>query len=48
MIDRRLLRVVLAALVLVAMGGLARAAEGGPPPYQNDLQRLAEILGALH
>jgi uncharacterized protein (TIGR02301 family) len=48
MIDRRLLRVVLAAVVLVGMGGLARAAEGGPPPYQNDLQRLAEILGALH
>src|SRR5215470_14766256 len=26
----------------------ARAIEGGPAPYDNDLQRLAEILGALH
>ena len=26
----------------------ARAIEGGPAPFDNDLQRLAEILGALH
>ena len=36
MIDSRLIRVIVLA------------AEGGPPPYQTDLQRLAEILGALH
>lgn len=39
----------------LAVGGLgpgpARAAgptEGAPPPYDGDLMRLAEILGALH
>jgi len=26
----------------------ARAIEGGPAPYDVDLQRLAEIMGALH
>ena len=26
----------------------ARAAEGGPAPFDGDLQRLSEILGALH
>lgn len=26
----------------------ARAVEGGPAPFDHDLQRLAEILGALH
>jgi uncharacterized protein (TIGR02301 family) len=29
-------------------GGPARAAEGGPAPFDGDLQRLSEILGALH
>jgi uncharacterized protein (TIGR02301 family) len=48
MIDNRLIRVIVLAIVVAATGGLARAAEGGPPPYQADLQRLAEILGALH
>jgi uncharacterized protein (TIGR02301 family) len=28
--------------------GPGRAIEGGPAPFDNDLQRLAEILGALH
>ncbi|MFG1347010.1 TIGR02301 family protein [Xanthobacter autotrophicus DSM 431] len=38
------------AAVLV-LSGPARAAapsEGAPPPYDGDLMRLAEILGALH
>jgi uncharacterized protein (TIGR02301 family) len=34
--------------VLLCLGALpARAVEGGPAPYDADLQRLAEILGAL-
>jgi uncharacterized protein (TIGR02301 family) len=48
MIDSRFMRALAFAAALAAIGSLARAAEGGPPPYQADLQRLAEILGALH
>jgi uncharacterized protein (TIGR02301 family) len=48
MIGPKLLRTIVLAVALGASGALARAAEGGPPPYQADLQRLAEILGALH
>ena len=48
MIDSRLIRALVLALAVAATGSFARAAEGGPPPYQTDLQRLAEILGALH
>jgi uncharacterized protein (TIGR02301 family) len=48
MIDSKLVRIFLLAIMVTATGDLARGAEGGPPPYQNDLQRLAEILGALH
>jgi uncharacterized protein (TIGR02301 family) len=41
-------RIVIAAfIVLAAAGGLARA-EAPRVPYDADLQRLAEILGALH
>jgi len=29
-------------------GPPARAIEGGPAPFDGDLMRLAEILGALH
>jgi uncharacterized protein (TIGR02301 family) len=43
----RLIRALVLAAALMAPGA-AGAAEGGPPPYQADLQRLAEILGALH
>ena len=39
---------LLASIVLAAAGAPARAAEGGPAPYDRDLQRLAEILGSLH
>jgi uncharacterized protein (TIGR02301 family) len=39
---------LLASILLAAAGMPARAAEGGPAPYDRDLQRLSEILGALH
>jgi uncharacterized protein (TIGR02301 family) len=40
----------LAALAVIAclLTAPARAVEGGPAPFDADLQRLAEILGALH
>jgi uncharacterized protein (TIGR02301 family) len=37
-----------ASIILAIAGGPARAAEGSAAPYDRDLQRLAEILGALH
>jgi len=39
---------IIAVMALAAAGSPARAIEGGPAPYDGDLQRLAEILGALH
>ena len=48
MIDPKFTRALVLAIGLATASGPARAAEGGPPPYQADLQRLAEILGALH
>jgi uncharacterized protein (TIGR02301 family) len=39
---------IAAAIVLAAAQPIARAAESAPAPYDGDLQRLAEILGALH
>lgn len=42
-------RAVAIALVIAGIaGGPARAIEGGPAPFDADLMRLAEILGALH
>ena len=35
-------------IALAAASAPARAIEGGPAPFDGDLQRLAEILGALH
>ena len=35
-------------VMLAAAGAPVRAQEGGPAPFDGDLQRLAEILGALH
>ena len=43
---KRTLAVAIAVAVLA--GAPARAIEGGPAPFDDDLQRLAEILGALH
>ena len=45
MFKRALIIVIIA---LTAAQSPARAVEGGPAPYDGDLQRLAEILGALH
>jgi uncharacterized protein (TIGR02301 family) len=39
---------ILAAVFLALPGAPARAVEGGAAPFDNDLQRLSEILGALH
>ena len=33
---------------LLLLAAPARAVEAGPAPFDNDLARLAEILGALH
>src|SRR2546423_11933831 len=35
-------------LVLSATAAHAQATQGGRAPYESDLQRLSEILGALH
>jgi uncharacterized protein (TIGR02301 family) len=35
-------------LAFTATGALAQPAAGGRAPYEGDLQRLSEILGALH
>ena len=42
----RALAIALTALAIAAAP--ARAIEGGPAPYDGDLMRLSEILGALH
>jgi uncharacterized protein (TIGR02301 family) len=34
--------------LLICLALPARAQDGTPAPFDNDLQRLAEILGALH
>lgn len=39
---------VVGTLMLSLIAAPARAVEGGPAPFDGDLQRLAEILGALH
>jgi uncharacterized protein (TIGR02301 family) len=43
-------RTVTIALVALSLSGALTpaAAEGGPAPFDADLMRLAEILGALH
>ena len=38
----------IAIVALAAAAGPARAAENPTAPFDGDLQRLAEILGALH
>lgn len=39
---------LLATVMLTAIAGPAHAAPSGPAPLDGELQRLAEILGALH
>ncbi|MBX6424593.1 MAG: TIGR02301 family protein [Variibacter sp.] len=41
-------RIVAGFCLLLALAGAVAAAESGAAPYDRDLQRLAEILGALH
>ena len=36
------------AILLTLLAAPARALDGDAAPFDNDLQRLAEILGALH
>jgi uncharacterized protein (TIGR02301 family) len=43
---KRTLTIALVALTVAAVP--ARAIEGGPAPFDGDMMRLAEILGALH
>lgn len=43
---RRVLTIAVLAMTVAASP--ARAIEGGPAPYDGDLMRLSEILGALH
>jgi uncharacterized protein (TIGR02301 family) len=38
----------LASILLLLAGAPAGADENTPAPFDNDLQRLAEVLGALH
>lgn len=47
---RLLLRSALSAALLLglALPAGAQATQGAAPPYEGDLLRLAEILGALH
>lgn len=39
---------ILMAVFLAVSSAPARAVEGGAAPFDGDLQRLSEILGALH
>src|SRR4029077_2723347 len=42
-------RALTIAIIAAAVAGTpARAIEGGPAPFDGDLMRLSEILGALH
>lgn len=44
---RHMLTICVAAASILAAAP-ARAADGGPAPFDGDLLRLAEILGSLH
>jgi uncharacterized protein (TIGR02301 family) len=44
----RVRQLIAIASILACLALPARAAEGDPAPFDNDLERLAEILGALH
>ena len=43
-----LARILTAAVLALAAAGAAARAEEAPAPFDGNLQRLAEILGALH
>ncbi len=42
------LRILLSLLLVLCLAAPARAAEGGTVPFETELRRLSEILGALH
>ena len=49
MLKHALTIAVVAAIIVGSISRLpGQAIEGAPAPYDGDLQRLAEILGALH
>lgn len=41
-------RFLIVSLLVSSLALPARAIEGGPAPFDGELQRLSEILGALH
>ena len=43
-----LIRILVALSIALAAGVAPCAAQGARAPYEGDMQRLAEILGALH
>jgi uncharacterized protein (TIGR02301 family) len=45
---RRIIATASILLLLTSLAAPARAVEGGAAPFDGDLTRLAEILGALH
>jgi uncharacterized protein (TIGR02301 family) len=45
---RRIIATASILLLLTSLAAPARAVEGGAAPFDSDLARLAEILGALH
>ena len=45
--DKRVKKLAIIASILLCLAAPARA-DDTPAPFDNDLQRLAEILGALH
>lgn len=45
---KRATRFLTIGSILLCLALPARAVEGGTAPFDGDLQRLAEILGALH
>jgi uncharacterized protein (TIGR02301 family) len=42
------IRLLLSLLLVSCLAAPARAAEGGTAPFESELRRLSEILGALH
>lgn len=47
-LDKRLKKLLAIGSVLLCLGSPAHAQSETPAPFDNDLQRLAEIMGALH
>jgi uncharacterized protein (TIGR02301 family) len=43
-----LARVIFIVLLIAATAAQAQPSAGGRAPYESDLQRLSEIMGALH